>query len=124
VTDRDAHKPFVSLNDLTVFVAILGLVVYGFPIALEIVGGNLLAAEGGPRLLLVMLAMFIPGAVGIWAAWRRHTLVLWAVAALVIGAWLIWWREFVLVAPVPVLYALASFLAWIDRRRRLRDSSG
>lgn len=117
------HVPHVSLHDWTVLAAILGFVTYAVPIVIEIVGGNLVAAQGGIYLLLIMLAMLVPGALGVWAASRRHPVVLWVVAALVIGAWAIWWREFALVSPVPAFYAVAAGLAWVGRRRGISEDS-
>jgi len=113
----------MSLHDWTVLAAILGFVTYGVPIVIEIVGGNFLAVQGGLYRLLIMLAMLLPGALGVWAAWRRHPLVVCAVAALVIGAWAVWWREFVLVAPLPVLYAAAAVLALVSRERRVSEDA-
>lgn len=109
---------FLSLDDLAVLAAILGFVAYGVPLAVDILGGNPLSAPGGPFPLVLLLALLLPGAVGVWAAWRRNRAVLWVVTALVLGAWIAWWRHFVILAPVPALYVVAAVLAAVGRRRK------
>lgn len=90
------------------------------PLLIDVLGGNLLEAPHPEYVLLLLVATLLPGSLGVLAAWRGHVILVWVIAALFIALWVVWWRHFLILSAMPVLYLGTAVLTTVASQAKER----
>jgi hypothetical protein len=117
ITASDEH--LITAGGTAVVIAGLAFAVYWIPTAVGILGGNPQSPLDGLLWLGLLAAIAVPGALGVWAAWRRKPVVAWVVAALFVIVW-VWRQPGAVVAVIPVLSVVAATLVTRAARHERR----
>ena len=115
----DAH--LITAGDTAVVMAGLAFAVYWIPTAVTILGGNPQSALVGLLWLGLLAAIAVPGALGVWAAWRRRPVVAWVAAALFVLVWA-WRQPPAITTVIPGLSVAAAALVTLASRRTGRPA--